>query len=282
MSNKIEKLNTIANQIRRDVLRMVHTNNSGHPGGALGCAEFFAAMFFHVLDHNPESFTYEGKGQDMFFLSNGHLSAAWYSSLARTGYFPLKELGTFRAINTRLQGHPSVAKRLPGIRVASGSLGQGISVACGAALAKKLDNDDKLVYCLCGDGELQEGQIWEVALFAAARKIDNIIVIVDYNGQQIDGPVEDVSDLGNLNEKWKSFGWTCLQTSGNNMAQLLNSLNEAKQLTGNQKPVIIIMKTEMGMGVDFMQGTHKWHGIAPNDEQLEDALKQIGNQLEDY
>ncbi len=282
MAQSVEELKKIANQIRRDSLRMVHTNNSGHPGGALGCADLFAALFFKVLEHNPEKFTGDGTGQDVFFLSNGHISAAWYSALARSGYFPVKELATFRAINTRLQGHPSVDKELPGIRIASGSLGQGLSVACGAAIAKKLNNDKKFVYCLCGDGELQEGQIWEAAIFARARKIDNLIAIVDYNGQQIDGALKDVSDLGSLKDKWEAFDWIVLETDGNNLEQLLKTLEEAKQKTGNGKPVMIIMKTEMGMGVDFMTGTHKWHGIAPNDEQLENALKQIGTQLGDY
>lgn len=282
MVQSITELNTIANQIRRDALRMVHTNNSGHPGGALGCADFFAALYFNVLEHKPENFSIEDNNQDLFFLSNGHISAAWYSALARSGYFPVSELSSFRSINSRLQGHPSVDKNLPGIRVASGSLGQGLSVACGAGLAKKLNNDKKLVWCLCGDGELQEGQIWEAAIFAASRKIDNLIAVVDYNGQQIDGAVKDVSDLGNLKNKWESFDWIVLETDGNNMEQLLQTMNEAKQKTGQNKPVIIIMKTEMGMGVDFMMGTHKWHGVAPNDDQLEDALTQIGNQLEDY
>ncbi len=282
MKQSVDNLKVIAGQIRRDSLRMVHANNSGHPGGALGCADFFAAMYFHILDHDPYNFSMEGKGQDMFFLSNGHISAAWYSALARSGYFPVNELATFRSINSRLQGHPSVDKSLPGIRIASGSLGQGLSVACGAALAKKADNDEKIVYCLCGDGELQEGQIWEAAIFAPARKIDNLIAVVDYNGQQIDGPVNEVAEIAPLKEKWQAFGWTVIEAEGNDVEMLVNAMNSAKMECGKSKPVIVIMKTEMGMGVDFMMGTHKWHGVAPNDEQLENALSQIGLQLEDY
>jgi transketolase len=282
MKQLVEDLKMLANQIRRDSLRMVHANNSGHPGGALGCADFFAVMYFSILNHDPSNFTMEGKDQDVFFLSNGHISAAWYSALARSGYFPVKELASFRSISSRLQGHPSVDKALPGIRVASGSLGQGLSVACGVALAKKADNDDKLVYCLCGDGELQEGQIWEAAIFASARKIDNLITFVDYNGQQIDGPVNEISEIAPLKEKWQSFGWIVLETDGNDIDELINTINFAKQERDKGQPIIVLMKTEMGMGVDFMMGSHKWHGVAPNDEQLENALNQIGVQLEDY
>jgi transketolase len=282
MKQLVEDLKMLANQIRRDSLRMVHANNSGHPGGALGCADFFAVMYFSILNHDPSNFTMEGKDQDVFFLSNGHISAAWYSALARSGYFPIKELASFRSISSRLQGHPSVDKALPGIRVASGSLGQGLSVACGVALAKKADNDDKLVYCLCGDGELQEGQIWEAAIFASARKIDNLITFVDYNGQQIDGPVNEISEIAPLKEKWQSFGWIVLETDGNDIDELINTINFAKQERDKGQPIIVLMKTEMGMGVDFMMGSHKWHGVAPNDEQLENALNQIGVQLEDY
>ena len=282
MTKSIEELKAIASQIRRDSLRMVHANNSGHPGGALGCADIFAALYFNVLRHDSANFCMEGTNQDLFFLSNGHISAAWYSALARSGYFQVNELSTFRSINSRLQGHPSTDKKLPGIRIASGSLGQGLSVACGAALSKKINKDNNLVYCLCGDGELQEGQIWEAALFAAARKIDNLIAVIDYNRQQIDGPVEEVSDLGNLKLKWEAFGWIVLEAEGNNMDEVISILNKAKDNTNQQKPVIIIMRTEMGMGVDFMVGTHKWHGIAPNDEQLTNALGQIEETLGDY
>lgn len=282
MEQSVEDLKMLANQIRRDSLRMVHANNSGHPGGALGCADFFAVMYFNIMNHDPSNFNMVGKDQDVFFLSNGHISAAWYSALARSGYFPVKELASFRSISSRLQGHPSVDKALPGIRVASGSLGQGLSVACGVALAKKADNDNKLVYCLCGDGELQEGQIWEAAIFASARKIDNLITFVDYNGQQIDGPVNEISEIAPLKEKWQSFGWIVLETDGNDIDELINTINFAKQERGKGQPIIVLMKTEMGMGVDFMMGSHKWHGVAPNDEQLENALNQIGVQLEDY
>ena len=282
MGKSIEELQKIANQIRRDSLRMVHTNNSGHPGGALGCAELFSALYFKVLNHDPNNFSLDGKDQDIFFLSNGHISAAWYSALARSGYFSIDELSTFRSLGSRLQGHPSVDKNLPGIRIASGSLGQGISVACGAALSKKLNNDKNLVYCLCGDGELQEGQIWEALIFAKSRKIDNLVTIIDYNGQQIDGPIKEVSDLGSLKSKFEAFDWIVLETNGNELEQLLQTLDMAKSKTNKGKPIVIIMKTEMGMGVDFMVGTHKWHGVAPNDEQLVNALNQIGPQLEDY
>lgn len=276
-----QELERIATQVRRDVLRMVHARNSGHPGGALGCADLFTALYFGHMKHDP-CFAMQGHNEDMFFLSNGHLSAVWYSVLARSGYFPVKELASFRAINSRLQGHPTTAEHLPGVRVASGSLGQGLSVAAGAALAKKQNSDTCLVYCLCGDGELQEGQIWEAAMFAAARNIDNLIAIVDFNGQQIDGPVEQVMSLGNLRAKWEAFGWHVLETNGNNMQQLLGTLSEAKGNTGRQKPVVILMKTEMGMGVDFMMGSHHWHGVAPNNEQLNRALAQLSETLGDY
>jgi len=278
----IQKLNSIASQVRRDIVRMVHAQSSGHPGGSLGCTDFFTALYFDILEHDPKNFTMDGKNQDLFFLSNGHLSAVWYSVLARSGYFEVKELSSFRKINSRLQGHPTPKDGLPGIRIASGSLGQGLSVACGAALTKKMNNDPKIVYTLHGDGELQEGQIWEAAMFAAHHKIDNIISTVDYNGQQIDGPVDVVMSLGNLKGKWESFGWTVLETNGNNMEELVKTLNHAKALTGKQKPIVILMKTEMGMGVDFMMGTHKWHGSAPNDEQLEKALGQLKETLGDF
>lgn len=281
MPNVIE-LERISTQIRRDSLRMIHAVNSGHPGGALGCADLMAALYFEILHHNPLNFTQEGQGQDVFFLSNGHISAAWYSALARSGYFSLSELATFRKLNTRLQGHPTTAEGLPGVRIASGSLGQGLSAAIGMALAKKLNSDKSLVYCLMGDGELQEGQIWEAAMFASAKKVDNLIGIVDYNGKQIDGNVADVLSLGNLKSKWEAFDWTVLEVDGNNMRQLLEILQLAKQQTGNKKPVVILMKTEMGFGVDFMMGTHKWHGVAPNDEQLAKALSQLPETIGDY
>lgn len=272
----------MATQVRRDSIRMIHKPASGHPGGALGCADFFTALYFEVLHLDPASFTMDGTGEDLFFLSNGHLSAAWYSVLARRGYFDIGELATFRLIDSRLQGHPTPAEELPGIRIASGSLGQGLSVACGAALAKKLNGDDKLVYTLHGDGELQEGQIWEAAMFAVAKKIDNLVATIDYNGKQIDGPLDEVIPLGDLKAKWLAFGWEVLETDGNDMVKLLDTLNRAKQLTGKGKPIVILMHTEMGMGVDFMMGTHKWHGKAPNDEQFENALKQLPETIGDF
>lgn len=279
---EIAELKTLATQVRRDILRMVHAQNSGHPGGALGCTEYFTALYFKILNHNPKAFNMDAKGEDLFFLSNGHLSAVWYSVLARSGYFNVKELSTFRMINSRLQGHPATAKHLEGIRIASGSLGQGLSVAIGAAITKKLNNDKNFVYVLMGDGELQEGQIWEAAMYAAANKIDNIIATVDYNGKQIDGPVDDVLSLGDLKAKWQSFGWDVLEMNGNDMDEVVNVLTIAKQHTGKQKPVVILMKTEMGMGVDFMMGTHKWHGSAPNDEQLAKGLSQLAETLGDF
>lgn len=278
----IQKLKDIATQVRRDVIRMVYAPASGHPGGALGCADFFTTLYFDVLNVKPEAFTMDGEGEDMFFLSNGHLSAAWYSVLARRGFFPVDELGTFRLINSRLQGHPATAEHLPGIRVASGSLGQGLSVACGAALSKKLNNDNTLVFTLHGDGELQEGQIWEAALFAAARKIDNLIATVDYNGQQIDGPVDQIISLGDLHAKWESFGWHVLEMDGHNFENIIAVLNQAKQLAGKGKPIVILMKTEMGMGVDFMMGSHHWHGKAPNKDEFEKAMAQLPETLGDY
>lgn len=278
----IQNLKNIASQVRRDIVRMVHAQNSGHPGGSLGCTEYFTAMYFEIMDHNPKKFTMDGKGEDLFFLSNGHISPVWYSVLARSGYFNTKELPTFRMIDSRLQGHPTPKEGLPGIRVASGSLGQGLSVACGAALTKKLNKEDKTVFSLHGDGELQEGQIWEAALFAAQHKIDNLISTVDYNGKQIDGPVDEIMSLGNIKAKWESFGWETLEMDGNNMEEVIVTIHKAKSLTGNGKPIVILMKTEMGMGVDFMMGTHKWHGVAPNDEQLESALNQLEETLGDY
>lgn len=278
----IQNLKQIASQVRRDIVRMVHAQNSGHPGGSLGCTDFITALYFEIMDHDPINFDMDGKNQDIFFLSNGHLSALWYSVLARTGYFKLEELSTFRTLNSRLQGHPTTKEGLPGIRIASGSLGQGLSVACGAAITKKLNNDFKLVFSLHGDGELQEGQIWEAAMFAAQHKIDNLIATIDYNGKQIDGPVDEIISLGNLRAKWESFGWHVLEMNGNDMADVVKTINQAKTITGNEKPIIILMKTEMGMGVDFMMGTHKWHGVAPNDAQLETALNQLKESLGDY
>jgi len=280
--HSIEELKRIATQVRRDILRMTNAAKSGHPGGSLGCADFLTALYFHILDHDPENFNMDGKGQDLFFLSNGHLSPAWYSVLARSGYFPVSELASFRKLSTRLQGHPATHENLPGIRISSGSLGQGLSVAIGAALAKKLNGDNKLVYCLTGDGEIQEGQIWEAAMFAPAHKTDNIIAVIDYNRKQIDGSTDDVIPLGNLLDKWKSFGWETLEMNGNDMTSIINIMDMAKSITGRKMPVMIIMKTEMGMGVDFMTGTHLWHGVAPNDDQLETALKQLDETLGDF
>ncbi|MFW5793193.1 MAG: transketolase [Bacteroidota bacterium] len=276
------ELKKIATQVRRDVLRMVHAVQSGHPGAALGCADFFTAMYFKILNHNPQKFVMNGKGEDMFFLSNGHLSAVWYSVLARSGYFEVSELASFRKIDSRLQGHPATEENLPGVRIASGSLGQGLSAACGAAISKKLNNDNNLVYCLMGDGELQEGQIWEAAMFAAGRKVDNLIGIVDFNGKQIDGPVDEIMPLLDLKAKWESFGWEVLEMDGNNMEDILETISKAQSKCGNGKAVMILMKTEMGYGVDFMMGTHKWHGSPPNDEQLEKAMSNFEETLGDY
>ncbi|MEA2107052.1 MAG: transketolase [Bacteroidota bacterium] len=278
----IQNLKKIATQIRRDILRMVHAQSSGHPGGSLSCADFMTALYFDILDHHPKHFDMDGENQDIFFLSNGHISPLWYSVLARSGYFELSELSTFRMINSRLQGHPTTHDNLPGVRIASGSLGQGLSAAAGAALSKKLNNDPKIVFSLHGDGELQEGQIWEAAMFAAHHKIDNLISTIDYNGKQIDGPVDKIINLGNLKNKWESFGWNVLEMNGNDMEDVIKILNHAKTLTGKGKPIMILMKTEMGMGVDFMMGTHKWHGAAPNDEQLQNALSQLEETLGDY
>lgn len=280
--DNIQKLKNIATQVRRDIVRMVHEKNSGHPGGSLGCADFMTALYFEVLNHDPKSFEIDGHQQDIFFLSNGHISPVWYSVLARSGYFPVEELKTFRALNSRLQGHPTTAEHLPGIRIASGSLGQGLSVGLGAALCKKLNHDPHLVYTLHGDGELQEGQIWEAALFGAQHKVDNLIATVDYNKVQIDGPTDKVMSLGKLEDKWHAFGWKVFNTNGNDMSQLLATLKEAKAFTGKGQPIVILMKTEMGQGVDFMMGSHKWHGVAPNDEQLASALTQLEETLKDY
>ena len=277
----ISKLQQIATQIRRDIVRMVHAVQSGHPGGSLGCTDLFTALYFEVMDYKLP-FSMEGVYEDQFFLSNGHISPVWYATLARAGFFEVSELGTFRKLNTRLQGHPATEEGLPGIRIASGSLGQGLSVACGAALAKKMNSDHHHVFCLMGDGEQQEGQVWEAAMFAAHHKIDNLIAVIDYNGQQIDGPTEEVMSLGNLVAKYESFGWHVMTCNGNNIEELVDKLYIAKSHTGSGKPVLICMKTEMGYGVDFMQGTHKWHGIAPSDEELVNALNQLDETLGDY
>lgn len=278
----ISTLKNTATQVRRDIIRMVHGASSGHPGGSLGCADFMTALYFKILKQNPKAFHMDAKEEDVFFLSNGHISPVWYSVLARAGYFDTKELSTFRRINTRLQGHPTPEEGLPGVRVASGSLGQGLSVACGAALTKKLNKENNLVYTLHGDGELQEGQIWEAAMFAAAKKIDNIIATVDYNGKQIDGPVDEIISLGDLKAKWESFGWIVFEMDGNNMEDIITTVEKAQKATGKEKPVVILMRTEMGYGVDFMMGTHKWHGAAPSDEQAENALSQLPETLEDF
>ena len=278
----ISELENIASQVRRDIVRMVNAVNSGHPGGSLGCADYFVALYFEIMKHNPSNFNMDGNNEDLFFLSNGHISPVFYSTLARSGYFPVNELNTFRKINTRLQGHPTTHEGLEGIRIASGSLGQGLSVALGAAQTKKLNNDKGIVFSLHGDGEIQEGQIWEAAMYAAHNKIDNIISTIDYNHKQIDGDISDVLDLGDIHAKWQAFGWDVMDMNGNDMNNVVNTLNEAKNRLGKGKPVMIIMKTEMGQGVDFMMGTHKWHGVAPNDEQLADALGQLEETLGDY
>jgi transketolase len=276
-------LQNICTQVRRDIVRMVHAVNSGHPGGSLGCTEFLVALYFDVMQHNPVPFDMDAKGQDVFFLSNGHISPVFYSVLARSGYFDVAELSTFRKLNSRLQGHPATHEHLPGVRMASGSLGQGMSVAIGAALSKKLNHENNLVYSLHGDGELQEGQIWEAAMYAAAKKVDNLICTVDYNGQQIDGSTEQVMPLGSLQQKFEAFGWLVHTIQkGNQIDHVISGLKHAKTLTGQGKPVLIIMHTEMGYGVDFMMGSHKWHGVAPNDEQLAVALAQLPLTIGDY
>ena len=277
----LESLEKFTSQVRRDIVRMVHAQNSGHPGGSLGCVEYFTAIYKVIMNHST-NFSMDGKNEDLFFLSNGHISPVFYSVLARTGYFPVKELNTFRKIDSRLQGHPTTHEGLPGVRVASGSLGQGLSVAIGAATTKKLNKDTSLVYTLHGDGELQEGQIWEAALYASAKKVDNLISTIDFNGRQIDGDVDDVLSLGNLEEKWNAFGWKTLSCNGNNLQEMIATLETAKSLTGKKQPIMIIMKTEMGYGIDYMMGSHKWHGVAPNDEQLETALNQQFESLGDY
>jgi transketolase len=279
---ELNHLNDLVIQVRRDILRQVHKVNSGHPGGSLGCTEFFVALF-QVLMDRKEGFDMDGIDEDIFFLSNGHISPVFYSVLARSGYFPVNELNTFRLINSRLQGHPTTHEGLPGVRVASGSLGQGISVSIGAASTKKLNNDTHLVYTLCGDGELQEGQNWEAIMYGAANKVDNIIVTVDYNGQQIDGSLESVLPLGNLRAKFEAFGWDVLEIKeGNDLEAIINGMTEAKSRTGKGKPVCVLLHTVMGHGVDFMMHTHAWHGKAPNDEQLEIGLSQNPETLGDY
>ena len=275
------ELTRIASQVRRDIVRMVHAQQSGHPGGSLGCTDFLTALYFKIMKFDT-NFSMDGKNEDLFFLSNGHISPVFYSVLSRSGYFDVKELASFRKINSRLQGHPTTHEGLPGIRIASGSLGQGMSVAIGAALSKKYNGDDRIVYSLHGDGELQEGQNWEAIMFAAHNKVDNYIATVDVNGQQIDGPLSKVLNLDNLEEKFKAFHWTVLHMDGHNMEEIVATLEKAKGLTGKGKPVVILMKTTMGKGVDFMESGHEWHGIAPNDEQLANALTQLEETLGDY
>lgn len=278
----MNKLQDIASQIRRDIVRMVHGVQSGHPGGSLGCTDYFTALYFNVLKYNPD-FKMDGIGEDIFVLSNGHISPVYYSTLARAGYFPIQELSSFRKINSRLQGHPTTHEHLPGIRIATGSLGQGMSVAVGAAMAKKLNSDPNIVFSLHGDGELDEGQNWEAIMFAAHHKVDNLIATVDWNGQQIDGPTNKVMNLGDLPAKFEAFGWEVVHLEkGNDVDEVVKILQHAKTLTGKGKPVVIMMKTAMGKGVDFMEGSHEWHGIAPNDEQLKKALDQLPETLGDY
>ncbi len=277
----MNSLPEIASQIRRDIVRMVHGVQSGHPGGSLGCTEYFTALYFNIMKHNP-AFNMDAAGEDVFFLSNGHISPVFYSALARSGYFPVKELATFRKLNSRLQGHPTTHEHLPGVRIASGSLGQGMSVAIGAALAKKLNNDNNIVYSLHGDGELDEGQNWEAIMFAAHKNVDNLISTIDFNGQQIDGPTKKIMGLDSLRAKFEAFNWKVLEMEGNDMDAVVAGLNNAKTFVGKGKPIVIIMKTSMGKGVDFMEGSHEWHGIAPNDEQLAKALAQLPETLGDY
>lgn len=278
---QINELKRISSQVRRDIVRMVGNAKSGHPGGSLGCADFLTALYFDIMKHDT-SFNMEGKNEDVFFLSNGHISPLLYSVLARSGYFDVKELSTFRFLNSRLQGHPTTHEGLPGIRVASGSLGQGVSVAVGVALAKKMDGDDRWVYVLTGDGELQEGQIWEALQFAAHNKVDNLILTVDYNNAQIDGPVDEVMSLGDLKAKFESFGWKVLEMDGNKMEDVITTVNAAKEQSKKTQPIAILMTTEMGYGVDYMMGTHKWHGNAPNAEQVERALAQLEETIGDF
>jgi len=278
----IEELEKIATQVRRDIIRMVHGASSGHPGGALGSADFLTAIYFKIMKPDPAKFTMDGAGEDIFFLSNGHLSAGWYSVLARYGYFDVAELITFRTLGSRLQGHPATAEGLPGIRMSSGSLGQGLSVAIGAALAKKMNQDEHLVYCLLGDGELQEGQNWEALMSGAAHKVDNLIAVVDYNGVQIDGTLDKVMPLGDLQAKFESFGWRVIPMFGNDMTEVVDTLKKAQWFTGQGQPVVILMTTHMGYGVDFMTDNFEWHGVFPNDEQTKSALSQLNETLGDY
>lgn len=277
----LAQLKKLTSQIRRDIVRMVHACQSGHPGGSLGCTDFFVALYFHIMKHDPK-FNMDGQNEDLFFLSNGHISPVWYSTLAHAGYFDKKELSTFRFLNSRLQGHPATHEGLPGIRIASGSLGQGLSVAIGAAQAKKLNKDDRFVYVLMGDGEQQEGQVWEASMYAAHNKMDNIIATIDYNGQQIDGAVKDILDLKNLKAKWEAFGWEVQEFNGNNLEEVIAGLERAQTLAKKGKPVMNLMKTEMGFGVDFMMGSHKWHGVAPNDDEFAKAMAQLEETLGDY
>ncbi|HVZ56874.1 MAG TPA: transketolase [Chitinophagaceae bacterium] len=276
-----EELRRIATQLRRDILRMVHGANSGHPGGSLGCADFFTALYFNVMKHRP-AFDMNARGEDVFVLSNGHISPVYYAALSRSGYFPTQELATFRRINSRLQGHPATHEHLPGIRIATGSLGQGMSVAIGAALTKRLNGESELVFSLHGDGELDEGQVWEAVMFAAHHQVDNLISTIDWNGQQIDGPTDRVMSLGNIRTKFEAFGWATLEMNGNDMDEVLATLNQARGLVGQKKPIAILMHTVMGKGVDFMENDHTWHGVAPNDEQLKRALAQLPETLGDY
>ena len=279
---EIEELEKVCSQVRRDIVRMVHGCQSGHPGGSLGCVEFFVSLYFEVMNHNTD-FNMDGKNEDLFFLSNGHISPVLYSVLARSGYFPINELKTFRQINSRLQGHPTTHEKLPGVRIASGSLGQGLSIAIGSALTKKLNSDTHIVYCLCGDGELQEGQIWEAIMYAGSKEVKNLILTVDVNKQQICGSTDEILNLGDLKTKFSAFNWKVLEVNdGNHIQSVLKELNQAKKLTSNNQPICILLNTEMGYGVDYMMGSHKWHGIAPNDEQLEDALNQLTETLGDY
>lgn len=275
-------LQQTSTQVRRDILRMVHGCKSGHPGGSLGCADFLTALYFHIMEHNPD-FKMDGVGEDIFFLSNGHISPVFYSVLARSGYFPIAELKSFRRLNTRLQGHPTTHEHLPGVRVASGSLGQGVSVAIGAALAKKLNGDDKIVYALMGDGEIEEGQNWEAFMYAAHNKVDNLIVTIDYNGQQIDGSTQSVMGIGeDIEAKLIAFGWKVFRMNGHSFPEIIDVMERAKRQTGHGQPIFIVMKTEMGYPIDFMMGSHKWHGVAPNDAELEKALAQLPSSLGDY
>jgi transketolase len=279
--NDLESLKKLSNQIRRDIVRMVHACQSGHPGGSLGCTEFFVSLYFKIMKHDPK-FNVEAVGEDLLFLSNGHISPVWYATLARSGYFDVKELATFRKLNSRLQGHPATHEHLPGIRIASGSLGQGLSAALGAAQTKRLNKDDRFIYVLMGDGEQQEGQVWEAAMYAAHNKLDNVIATIDYNGQQIDGPVDKILSLLDLKAKWEAFGWIVQEFNGNNLQETITGLENAQKLAKQGKPVMNLMHTVMGYGVDFMMGSHKWHGVAPNDEELKKALDQLPSTLSDY